>query len=82
MISWFVTNICLWRAQWKYGRVTAKCHKFHVACVELELDCGQMFYLTFTDDGWNFALMCRRACKYEPLLQFIPLELTSNRMLR
>ena len=43
LTSWFVTNICLWRAQGKYGRVTASCRTFHFACVELELDCSQMF---------------------------------------
>ncbi|PFX16123.1 hypothetical protein AWC38_SpisGene19629 [Stylophora pistillata] len=29
----------------------------------------------FTGDGWAFALMCRRACEYEPLLQLIPLNI-------
>ena len=48
---------------------------FHLSLVEQKLDCGEMFSQIFIDDGWNFPLICRRACEYELLLQFIPLNL-------
>ena len=55
--------------------VLVEFHNFHFLLVEQKRDCGQMFWQIFTDDGWNFPLIFRRACEYEPLLQFIPLNL-------
>ena len=55
--------------------VLVEFNNFHVSLAEKKLDCGQMFQQIFLDDGWNFQLICGRACEYEPLLQFFPLNL-------
>ena len=53
----------------------AECHDFLPQMWNKNTVAAKCFKLIFTDDGFNFALMCRRACEYEPLLQFIPLNL-------
>ena len=45
--------------------VLVECHKVQLALVEQKLDCGQIFEKIFTKDGWNFPLICRRACEDE-----------------
>ena len=64
-----------WRCiGWKYGDIM-RVSRLSPSNVEQKHCCGQMFQLIFTDGGWNFALMCRRASEYEPLLQLISLNL-------
>ena len=64
-----------WRCiGWKYGGIS-RVSRLSPSNVEQKHYCGQMFQLIFIDDGWNFALMCRKACEYESLLQFISLNL-------
>ena len=55
--------------------------RYYPSVTTFSLKCGTKTLLRpnvstdFTDGGWNFALMCRRACEYEPLLQLISLNL-------
>ena len=54
-----------------------ECRNFHLSLVEQKRQPSNVLQI-FTDDGWNFPLMCRGACEYEPLLQFIPPNLCNN----
>ena len=55
--------------------VLVECHNFHLSPVEQKLECGQMFLQICRDEGWNFPLTCTKACEYEPLFQFISVNL-------
>ena len=46
--------------------VLVECHNFHLSACGTESGLRTMFYQIFTDDGWNFPLICRRACRIMP----------------